>query len=100
MTKCSRLSFDHRQRETENSDAPQAQSSPLEYSRRDTLRALGKYSALVGTVGVVVLSAEEVVAQAEVSCAVLPTPRARQRCLRTRRRQDLRDERLQRLFDD
>ena len=36
---------------------------PRKYSRREALGALGKYSAYVGTAGVVLLSAEDVVAQ-------------------------------------
>lgn len=38
-----------------------------DYSRRDALRALGKFSAYVGTTGVVVLSAEQAVAQSTLA---------------------------------
>ncbi len=72
------------------------------YSRRDALRALGKYSAYVGTTGVIVLSAEDVVAQSQHASCVhqcindyLPG-KARARCIRNCRRQ----ERLNQLFND
>lgn len=43
------------------------QFGPREYSRRDAIRAMGKYSAYVGTTAVVVLTAEDVVASSFLS---------------------------------
>ncbi len=51
---------------TEKSDQSEAtleQTGPKSYSRREALRAMSKFSAFVGTTGVVILSAEDAAAQ-------------------------------------
>ncbi len=94
MTENSDSSHDDRKGNCELPESPDAKSIPAEYSRRDALRALGKYSAFVGVTGVVVLSAEDVVAQAPnftqciELCNLLPTRRQRRRCRRRCRRQN------------
>ena len=45
-------------------------SGPRNYSRRDALRAMGKYSAAIGSTGVVVLSAQDAVAMQACSVCV------------------------------
>lgn len=81
--------------ETRHSDTTKDQDVTRDYSRRDALRALGVYSAFVGTTGMVVLSAEDAVAQAPRSCfrdcrQAFPPGRRRRRCFRRcRQQQDL-----------
>lgn len=69
MTKNSGSSLGDRNWNSEFTESLDAQTVQQDYSRRDALRALGKFSAFVGTSGVVVLSAEDVVAQSgQTSC--------------------------------
>ena len=76
-------------------EATYEQTDPRDYSRRDALRAIGRFSALVGATGVVVLSAEDAVAQAgPASCfrdcrQAFPPGVGRRQCYRLCRGQDL-----------
>ncbi len=63
---------------SEFSDADETHKNLRKYNRRDALRAMSKYSAYVGTTGVVILTAEDVVAKQP--CSVHPRPRPPRNC--------------------
>ena len=93
MTIESRPSDDDLSKEIRHTDSTKDQTGTRDYSRRDALRAMGAYSAFVGATGLVVLSAEDAVAQAgQPSCfrdcrQAFPPGRRRRRCFRRCREQ-------------
>lgn len=74
MTKNSDSSFDDSSNNFDLSESSDTQSVSQDYNRRDALRAMGKYSAFVGTAGVVILTAEDVVAKQPCSDHPMPRP--------------------------
>jgi len=53
-------------------------SGPAEHNRRDVVKAIGRYSAFIGTSSYVVLSADD--ALAKRPCSQHPRPRPGQNC--------------------